>query len=192
MKLTRLIAIHAIHLCAALFPLTFAEATTVEVRGDIFYHASHKFRRIYGSCAPDVQIEVSTPINPNGLDVWGNFSWSSTSGGCSCSDSDTTMRIYNGSAGVKYTLPVMFQESNLYVGVGVSLSAATLKNRFFCINETFTKCAPGVTTKAGLIRYFGSNFYLNVFFDYLYQPIFYSNRVDIGGLKSGLGIGYAF
>ena len=36
------------------------------------------------------------------------------------------------------------------------------------------------------------NLLLDVFVDYLYQPVHFSTRIDIGGFKIGAGIGYKF
>jgi hypothetical protein len=173
-------------------PLAFVEAATLEVRGNLFFHTSQKFRQVYGSSASDLQVEFTTPINSNSIDVWGNFSWSPKAGACGCCDSFTRIKIYNTSIGMNYTIPGVFEEADAYVGLGVSISGVVLKNRSFCVTERVSKCAPGIIFKTGFIRYLTSNYYLNVFCDYLYQPVFYRHTVDVGGLKPGIGIGYDF
>lgn len=162
----------------------------VEVRSGAFFPASDRFRKIYDHTIPFFEIEASTPITCN-LDGWANFDWISKNGKSIGFKDHTRVEIANVSLGVKY--PYCICECLLgYFGGGISFGRIWLHNRGVCENRRPTRFAVGAVAKVGINYYFCNNLFLDVFADYLYQPVDFHHRTDIGGLKVGAGIGAAF
>ncbi|HEV8051792.1 MAG TPA: hypothetical protein VGP47_04795 [Parachlamydiaceae bacterium] len=183
------------------FSLLSAESS-VEIRADAFIHSSKLFRKIYGDVGTSYGIEASTPL-VNCFDGWVNFDWFTKNGRShvdksegngnseACRGNTTKVRIANFSFGLKF--PYEFCGSfSPYVGIGSSLSRINIKNKSFCCHNKSSKVAFGGVVKLGIYWRFFECMFLDVFVDYLYQPIKFHKRVDVGGLKTGAGLGISF
>jgi outer membrane protein len=104
----------------------------------------------------------------------------------------TRADVYSLSLGVKYILPTCTC-FDLYVGLGPNISWLHINDRLMCGEECTRKCSFGGVVKTGINYYFCDNLFIDIFVDYLYQPTkIHHKHIDIGGLKTGIGLGVAF
>jgi outer membrane protein len=137
----------------------------VEFRTAAFFPCEDRFRDIYGDVNPSYQIEATYGLC-NCWKLFANIDEFYQTGRVKyCCKS--SLNILTTSFGPKYVYP-LWSCVDIYGGVGLSLAL-----------------------KSGINYYFYRNFFLDLFVDYNYQPAF-DQCVDIGGVKTGLGIGYLF
>lgn len=175
--------------CFQTFPLINAHESSVELRSGAFFHSSKRFREIYGNASVCFEIEAATRVY-NCFEGWINFDWFTKDGRSRGLHDSTRVNIANPSFGLK----VPFQITrciSIYVGIGPSLSTIWVKNHSHSHKKT-TKFVVGGILKSGLIYDITSCIFADVFVDYLYQPVHFETRVDIGGVKVGGGLGYRF
>lgn len=171
-----------------IYPIT-AEMQDIkcEIRSAAFYHSSNRFREIYGDVGVNYQLEASTCLNPC-LDGWINLDWFSDDATIKECHARTKANIASVSFGLKY--PYQFCDKFIgYIGVGPSISRIWLKNKNQCEHEKVSKLAFGCILKTGIYYFINCNVFIDFFADYLYQPVHFEKRVDIGGIKTGIGIG---
>lgn len=162
--------------------------TTVELRAAAFFPSSDRFRDIYGKVIGDIQIEASTQW-PGCLESWVNLDFLSKHGKSIGGEDPTKVNIANVSFGIN--MPYQFCEYTFYIGIGPSFSRIWLKNQS-CSEEKVSKLAYGGVLKSGVCYFLTECIFLDVFVDYLYQPVHFETKVDIGGFKIGAGLGVAF
>jgi len=167
-----------------------ANEITLEVRSAAFYHASSRFRGIYGKVSGCYQLEASTPITPC-LEEWVNFDWFTKRGHSIGLHDPTRVSIINVSWGVKYPFPVT-ECISMYAGIGASFSKIWLHNKSEFFHERVSRLTFGALLKSGINYHISKCFFIDFFADYLYQPDVYRTHVDIGGLKLGVGLGTKF
>lgn len=171
------------------FPLLAIE-TSLEMRSAAFFHSSERFRKIYGNVGGSYQLEASTKLYDY-VDGWANIDWFSKHGKSDEFNDPTRVSICNSSLGIK--IPYRLSEKfTLYIGAGPSLSRIWLKNKSQCGKETVSKWAIGGVLKTGIYYFINRRVFIDVFIDYLYQPVHFETHVDIGGVKAGLGVGVKF
>lgn len=164
--------------------------SSLEIRSSAFFHSAKRFREIYGNVSGSYQLEASTSLC-NCLEGWTNFDWYTKHGKSKGLEDPTRVSIANISIGIKF--PSMCCECFMpYVGLGASLSGIWLKNKSHCTHETVSKLAVGGVIKTGICYFFTGHTFIDVFVDYLYQPVHFKKHVDIGGLKTGIGLGVRF
>lgn len=169
---------------------SYVQDINVEIRSAAFFHSSKRFREIYGNVGCSYQLEASTYLC-SCLDGWANLDWFSKHDKPKACPGNTRVSIANISLGVKY--PYQLCENYIaYVGIGPSLSEVWLKNHSQCEHERVSKVAFGGVLKTGIYCFITCDIFLDLFIDYLYQPIHFDKQVDIGGLKTGVGIGMQF
>lgn len=173
------------------FSPLFAEfQSSVEIRSAAFFHSSERFRKIYGNAGASYQIEASTRLC-SCLDGWANFDWFSRHGRSGGFCDPARASIANVSFGIK--APYQFCDQwMVYIGVGPSLSRIWLKSKSQCSHESVSKLALGGVLKTGVNYCIFRNIFMDVFVDYLYQPVHFKTHVDIGGFKTGAGLGVKF
>ena len=172
-------------------------STSIEIRGAAFFPASHRFREVYENIGGNYQVELSTStcICQREFNLWANFDWySKKNKKHDCCDYYTRVEIPTISGGLKYYFPCTCFCSNFdfYLGLGVTYSRIHLKSESCCVKEKKCKDSIGGVIKSGINYYFCRNFFLDVFVDYVYQPVSFHKHVDVGGLKVGGGLGYSF
>lgn len=179
---------------------------SLEVRTAAFFHNSSLFTNIYGT-APCYELQLGLGIF-DWCELWVNFDWSPKNGKSEGLEDRTKSNIYNLSAGVICPFNVCSCFTP-YLGVGASLSELHLKNESSCCGcnpsacvgctERSKKFTGGIILKSGIYFCFDDCFfenaivehcYLDLFVDYLYQPIHFEEVENIGGLKVGIGIGF--
>lgn len=162
----------------------------VEIRSAAFFHSSKRFRDVYGDVGCSYQLEASALLN-NCWNGWVNFDWFSDHRKLKKCHASTDVSIFNTSVGLKYTHQFC-KRYVAYVGIGPSFSRIWLKNKCHCEHEKISKFVIGGLLKTGIYYFFTCDLFLDLFFDYLYQPVHIDRHIDIGGFKTGVGIGKQF
>ncbi len=156
----------------------------VEVRSSAFFHLPDRFQKVYGTTGWTVGGEVSKSFSDNWLgfvDV--DYFKACKNGTCFC---DSTLKVVNTSFGLTYKRCLCAKLEG-YIGIGPAISYVDLKNQICCGEEHFSRSAAGGVLKTGiLVSYCRVNF-IDIFIDYLYQPLFIERQVNIGGIKVGAG-----
>lgn len=174
------------HFC----PLCADYQSSVEFRSAAFFHSSERFREIYGNVSASYEVEASANLC-DCIDGWVNFDWFSKHGKSKGFKDPTRVNIANTSLGIKYPFCLCEQLMG-YVGIGPSISNIWLKNHSHCCRDKTSKVVVGGVLKTGVYYFLNSCIFLDAFVDYLYQPVHFDTHVDIGGLKTGIGIGIRF
>lgn len=162
---------------------------SAEFRAAAFIHSSKKFKALYGDVGPCYAIELGVPVYCP-FDAWVNVDWFHRNKRHDCI-SKSSVNIFNASFGIKYVYTTC-NNLNLYLGIGPSFGGICLKNKSDAYRESSSKFIAGAVLKSGIDYTFFNGVFLDAFVDYLYQPVRFHKRVDIGGAKIGLGIGYQF
>lgn len=163
---------------------------SVEVRAGAFFHSSSRFREIYDNVGVSYGAESNMKLSYP-FDAWSNFDWYSKNGKSIGFDDSTKIQIANISFGIKYPFQLAYNITP-YLGIGPSISGVWLKNKSDCVTENKARLAFGVVLKTGVYYQFSDYLYINLFADYLYQPVDFQKSIDIGGLKTGIGLGMQY
>jgi outer membrane protein len=167
---------------------------TLEIRSGAFIHANKRFKKLYGKIGTSYQIEASLSLPPfEYLRGWSNFDYFSKHSRAHrdrcCGKSK--VEIPQISFGIKYIYP--FGEFlDGYVGIGPSFSRINLTNKSCCLHEKVSKFAVGGILKSGIYYSMSERLFMDVFIDYLYQPVHFKKYRNVGGFKAGAGFGYKF
>lgn len=163
---------------------------TIQFRGAAFFPASKRFREVYGHAGANYQIEASTKVNSS-LEAWVNLDWYMRNHHIiqSCS---SRVKIANFSLGLKY-VHTFTDYLDGYLGLGPSLGWLSIHNRSWFMSQRRSRFALGAVFKGGLRLYVTKNLFLDLFADYLAERVHFNNHhVQIGGLKTGVGVGVRF
>ncbi|EFB42452.1 MULTISPECIES: hypothetical protein [Parachlamydia] len=172
-----------------LMPFLAHAEMAIEYRTAAFFPSNHLFRHIYGDLGPNYQLEASKCVCSN-VALWANTDLFIKHGRIrECGPSK--VKLVNLSFGPKLIYPLS-SRVNLYVGLGASIARICIKNKVHCESNSAYKMAAGGVFKSGMNFYLCQNLFLDVFIDYLYQPIHFHRTIDIGGIKVGAGIGTKF
>lgn len=174
----------------SLTPQSVFCGSSIEVRTAAFFHTSKRFRNIYGDVGGSYQLEGATNIY-NCIDGWANLDWSIQDGESIGFRNFTRVNITNLSLGIKIPYSLC-ERLTVYGGIGPSFSIIWLRNNSHFHHKHASKFAFGGVLKFGIIYCISTNVFLDLFADYLYQPVYFEKHVDIGGFKTGLGAGYKF
>lgn len=161
----------------------------VEFRTAAFCHTSKTFRKLYGDIGPAFQIEARTPIYCP-FEGWVNIDWFHK-------DKDhnsylkSSVNIANASFGVIWVYSPLPSWS-YYFGIGPSVGGIFLQNKSVDYKDNTSKFLIGGVLKNGITYRFSNGIFVDAFIDYLYQPVHFNKTNDVGGVKLGLGLGYAF
>lgn len=170
------------------FELSASAANTAEFRVAGFFPQGKRFRSIYGDSCADYQFCGTLALGCR-FEVWGEVDYLTDSTSSDCYK--TRVQIVNPSIGIRYVQPFGCNFDG-YIGTGLSVPVVTLKNRSCCGNEDLTKTAWGSLSKLGVRYWFCDRFFLDAFVDYLYADAHYSRHQNVGGIKTGIGIGSKF
>lgn len=163
----------------------------LELRGGYFYPISDKFRKIYKSGGPEVEVEVSRGFCGNWMG-WGNVNYFQRDGRSIGLSEKTRIRMVPLSLGLKYQfLPCAFISP--YLGIGATYTFIDVKNHSNFVKKHVNRGGFGFVVKSGSYFYLSECFLLDLFIDYYYQKReLYRNNADLSGLRMGLGLGYRF
>ncbi len=157
---------------------------SIEVRSTAFFPLSSKFQRVYGDILPSTQLELNKTFFCKCCKIWFNvdeFYWSRQRKGCGRTD----INILTFSIGPKY-VHSFCDCFELYAGIGLGVACGRIHNHH--ASKEYDTSA-GLIVKLGVDYFLNESFFLDIFCDYNYQPSF-RNHIDIGGFKTGIGIGY--
>ena len=121
-----------------------------------------------------------------------NFIWRD---GTSSFNTPVSINMATISLGIKQFFPIIKDYFNAYLGFGFTCGLVWTNNESnFIPNHNFW-ASPGIVGKSGLVFFTERAIMFDLFFDVYYQPIWTSaldSYTDMGGFKTGLGIGYLF
>lgn len=161
-----------------------------KIRAGAFIPQSSLMRNIYSTAHIIGEIEVARRVNCH-CELWGNFDWFSHKGHSIGLCNSTHIKIANFSLGIKFPFCIT-PCTEFYFGVGPSIAGVWLRNISSCGCEYITQAAGGIVAKSGFNIALTHKIFLDLFADYLYQPVNFQQRVNVGGLKIGVGLGIRF
>ena len=138
----------------------------------------------------DYELEIGKIFLKN-YEIWTNLSWVSTTGHTQRFHSKTHFNNLNFSLGGKYIFPI-YKRINLYLGLGINGAFVHVHNHSPYVKRNVHKNGVGGIAKLGCYFEPIDHLFLEVFTDYLYQSIRFENSAQIGGFKTGGGIGFCF
>jgi hypothetical protein len=178
--------------------------TSAELRAGYFYFIDENAREIYDNGTIDLEIENNiwwTHYNS----FWVNFNFIWANGQSELFLTASNVNIATLSGGIKGFFPIKssyiealqpyyIDEVEVYLGVGFAAAIIWTNDQTAFLPNQTVRFSPGVAAKFGFLIHLGKNFFLDPFFDYYYQPTTtrQNNTVDIGGFRTGAGIGYLF
>jgi outer membrane protein len=193
------ILLFLVAVCLPIFELASLDLTCLtcgwepEVRVAAFYPSSKKFRRIYHQWSADYQVEISKPVY-KGFSGFINGSWLHDKGQASGFENSSRINVVPLSFGAKYSYcfcPCL----RAYGGLGATYTFLRIHDDSEFVSRHLSKESWGGIAKSG-IQYTWRCFFFDVFADYLYQPFRFAgnseverNRINVGGIKLGIGLG---
>jgi hypothetical protein len=132
------------------------------------------------------------------LRVWGNFNTFTANASSLGLKDPTAMQLYPLSAGLKYNVEII-ESLDLYLGIGPTFTCLEMEDYSPYVQQNTFRTSWGVVGKSGLIYRFGPHVFFDFFADYYYGKIapvsqsgIESESLNVGGLRTGLGIGMVF
>ncbi len=168
--------------------------TTIEFRSAAFFPMNHRFRDIYGTVGADYEIEITSSWCC--LETWANFTWYPKHGHVHNCGS-THLNVANFSFGLRKTW-CFCDCFRFYAGIGPIFGGVWVGNHIKCgsgcegRHDHDYAFAVGGIVKTGFLYYLTCNLFLDLFVDYFYEPAFFHRTVDVGGFRTGLGLGVGF
>lgn len=169
---------------------------TVELRGGYFYPTSQLLRKIYHRGGAEGELELSRNFCPHcypNWQIWGNVNYFARKGRSCGLHNKTRIHIVPISAGLKYVF-IPHCRLRPYLGMGASYSFMHVRNKTNDVKRHSNKQGFGFVVKAGIYYDLPYNFIIDLFFDYYYQRVHFhsSGTRNLGGLRTGIGLGYQF
>ncbi len=161
-----------------------------ELRGGIFLPSSEKIQKIYGHGWIEGEAEFTYRFK-GCWGIWGNAGYFYKNGHPKGHHSGH-IQLFPVSSGLK---AIFFFSHHIrpYLGIGPSYTFLHLKNFSPLIRQRAYKNRFGFVAKSGIYFDLPKHFALDLFFDYYYQHIhFQLLRVNVGGFRTGIGLGYRF
>jgi len=171
-----------------------------------FRPTGSRVREMYGHDKLSLQFELAKrQVNHRNRESWANVEWIFMDGKPlqSCGTSD--LHIINISIGLKAIRAIIREGVYIYTGIGPNFAIVLLENRMHCCTscgsvahednesiEHLSNIGIGVIVKTGVQVQLSSNFYIDIFGDYLCLPVFYNHVIDLGGFKFGGSFGRRF
>jgi outer membrane protein len=190
----KLCSILALLVASQVYGLNWKTGWDGEVRLAAFHPTSKLFREIYSSWDAEPQFLLSKKLGW-GLYGWASVGYFSSEGRTSFSGYESKIRMVPLSFGLHY---LFFPEKrfHLYLGVGPSVNFVGIRDFSPYLNTHVRKESWGVVARSGLIYDMWKCLFVDLFADYLYQPLSTQSEdrssEDIGGWKVGGGIGVHF
>lgn len=176
---------------APIFLLSASLEYTLEARIAGFYSSSNTFRKIYGNWNPSYEIEARAGLDCSPIEGWVNIDYTYASGSAIGFHARTKIYMTNYSLGLRYNYSLCDQYL-LYIGAGPNFASVRLKNNSVIDKERINKNAVGGVFKMGVNYFVTDTLFLDAFVDYLVQPIKFEHRKEVGGFKTGIGLGLKF
>lgn len=177
---------------------TSACATILEARFGYFYPTSSVLRRIFDNGGIDYQLYVSGPVY-KGLNVWAAIDYFAKSGRSIGGEQKTDIRIIPLSLGLKYISN--FKVVNPYIALAPRYFFVHVRNHSSSVDRTNSSNGLGGVVEAGVLFNVNKRLVIDLFADYSYMKMHFSHSkienvkthtLQVGGLCTGLGLGYNF
>jgi hypothetical protein len=168
------------------------EGWSLKLRAGAFFPTSSTFRRAYRNSAPNIQLEGSVKFLNDCFHAWGNVDiFFQRGSNHSCTGCKRVGNMVNFSTGLKWVNRFAGDfEGHLGIGPSFGWIDIWVDPTLSCEHRTFRQWAVGGIVKSGLYYYVTPAVFFEFFFDYLYQPTRWQGRtIDVGGVKSGIGVG---
>lgn len=177
-------------------PSLFSPQGALQVRAGYFQFTSNWAQEIYGAGAPDIELEGSVKLHPY-LSLWGNLNYVWKGGDSTPFENTTHLDLVTLSLGANAMAPLGCSFTFIYLGFGISGAYVHTKDESPYLPTHTSKFGVGCVGKFGFLVFCSKHFFVNPFFDYYYQPIHARNtgihsQVNLGGFRTGLGVGYQF
>lgn len=163
---------------------------STELRVGYFYPSSHVVRDIYRRGGVEPEIELSARFCQNWL-LWANGNMFLRRGSSIGGGNRTWLHVFPLSLGVKYELP-MTDCSAFQLGIGASYTTIDIHDDIANDDNHFWRNLWGVVGKSSFVYYFNETFYSDLFLDYYYTRTSHHQPLNMGGLRTGLGVGINF
>lgn len=180
----------------AAFFATDAPTASIEARSGFFYFQDDLPRKIYGQGCLDLEIEGSYFLKKK-LSIWANFDYNFASGSSLELSHATHLTMLCLSVGPKaYLFALDKHPFNPYLGVGVAGVFLKTTDDSPYVQKHLSRYKAAGVIKSGIFVCKGS-ICIDLFFDYLITSIKaeasgVKNPVNMGGFKTGIGMGYLF
>jgi len=155
-----------------------------------FYPSGELFRHVFDKWQVGYQVEAGQIFLKN-YEVWANMDWLATDGRTMKFHLKTRFRTFNLSFGAKNIFRV-HKRIKLYLGLGIN--RANVHFDFPFPEHTVRAHTTGIggVAKLGIYLEPVNHLFFDFFVDYLYQKINLDGDIQVGGIKSGGGIGFCF
>lgn len=171
-------------------PLFAYASSHLEIKLAKFNPSDSLFCQIYGHSQTSYEVEFGHQLTPQ-YELWLNAGLVSKEGKTHFLGDSTHCYSYNISGGGKYLLPYN-SNTFFYVGLGASVAHLHLHNNSDYVRRSVYKNSLGVVFKSGMYWLHLEPLVVDLFVDYLYQPIHFEQTRQLGGLKMGVGLGVQF
>lgn len=186
--MNKMFKVMALLLCAS--HGIFALEGELKVRGGVFIPTSDLFRCIYGKAGGHVELEGAITVY-DCYQAWANIDWFSKKGHSVGLCNPTSIHIPSFSFGVKAPYDVS-DCTRLYLGLGPNFSWVRVKNKSMFGCERCSKGAVGFVAKSGVDFMVSECTFIDVYLDYVYQPVKFQCRQNVSGVRIGVGLGRLF
>lgn len=172
-----------------------------------FRPTDDKVRKIYSDAWANYQFELSRTLFNSNWAAWGSVDWSGANGEAlyigsqPVSKDKTNLWILPLSFGLQYYLPVDRLNGRFYLGGGASVAFVRITDDHDHVKKNLSKNgAWGGILKSGFQYFFCNSLFLDVFMNYSFQKVRFSNEhtnvqtsdAHLDGLKIGAGLGLCF
>lgn len=162
----------------------------IEFRAAAFFPQEDRFRNLYGDTLPCYQLAVSMNTC-SFLELWSSVDYipgNATFDHCEHNNSKLSLTTW--AIGLQWPFYI-FRNGKLYFGLGPTIAYTFVRNSFRC-HEEASRLTFGGIGRAGFCYVFPFGVVVDIFADYVYQPIDFEKIDNVGGLRTGLGIGLQF
>lgn len=174
---------------------------SVEAEAGAFFPLDSNMRHIYGTALPIFTLAGNWWFHKS-WDLWLDVSYVFGNGHATgVGDESTHLSYIPLSIGIKYFYPVT-KSTDIYVGVGPSYGFMHTVDRSEHVHRKTSANNFGATAKSGVIYSFNKRWYLQGFFNYMYQkmyfhqtesePFVYRYSANLSSLQLGGGVGLKF
>ena len=178
------------------FSRLYSEDFLLEARAAYFYPTASSFRSIYGNGAGLYSIEASYRACGN-LYPWASAGILYKSGRTVAERTKTSVTIVPLALGLKYAF--CWNCIHPYLGLGILVPYLRTNDDSSFVVRIRNKWGVGAIVKSGIIYDMANCFFADLFLDYSWTRIGFSNTdkttgrtADISGLSVGLGLGFRF
>jgi len=151
---------------------------------------------IYGNA---LGLEIENIFKMKKYSLWINFNYVSEKGSSLNVHNRTHLYLSTLSFGPKVFFPIKTSKVNFYLGAGLTGAYVHVKDDTDYLPSTTRKWSVGCVGKTGFLVNLHKSIFLDLFFDYYYQPTptrksssLSQRYLNLGGYHTGVGMGYLF